>query len=121
MSGARNDALAKIEAALKEVAAISRGDHKWRMRVPVDPEDSDEVITHALLAARELVRAVAPAGAHEAALRDLERVSAIQRAIDYFDITAQAYNDKYGAADDQQVALLATLRAALGASAPRNP
>lgn len=45
-------ALALIEEAFEEIAALNHG-KKWQMRVPVDPSDSDEVISAALLAAKE--------------------------------------------------------------------
>lgn len=53
----RNDVLAKIEKARQHVFALCKGDERWTMRVPANPErDSDLLICDALNAAEKFIQ-----------------------------------------------------------------
>lgn len=48
MSEITQDVLKRLKAAQDEVSQLCAGDHKWRMCIPVQPTDSDVVISSAL-------------------------------------------------------------------------
>lgn len=52
-----------LEAAMNEVTALCKGEHGWRMCIPVQDTDSDVVISTALNGLRELLPVVTAARA----------------------------------------------------------
>lgn len=63
----RDEALAKIEKALKHVFDICQGKEKWTMRVPARPDmDSDLIICDALEAARTALGPITQAAGESA-------------------------------------------------------
>jgi hypothetical protein len=69
-AGEVEELLRLIERAEQHVYALNRGDAKWRMRVPVDEEDSDMTICAALTAARNAAALIASLSAQVAAANE---------------------------------------------------